>query len=151
MQIIPTILEKDYITAHEKIRRVKDELKWIQVDVIDDCFRPGKTFELELLTRIELNLDNNLWEIHLMVKEPIKWIEKCNFVGATRIIGQVELMNNLEEEYDIIASTHSAFSKNHADSFEANEVKNLGECNISLPEWSLAGDGYTVSIQKKAI
>ena len=53
--------------------------------------------------------------------------------------------------YDIIASTHSAFSKNHADSFEANEVKNLGECNISLPEWSLAGDGYTVSIQKKAI
>ena len=48
-------------------------------------------------------------------------------------------------------STHSAFSKNHADSFEANEVKNLGECNISLPEWSLAGDGYTVSIQKKAI
>lgn len=36
-------------------------------------------------------------------------------------------------------------------SFEANEVKNLGECNISLPEWSLAGDGYTVSIQKKAI
>lgn len=63
----------------------------------------------------------------------------------------IVLMNNLEEEYDIIVSTHSAFSKNHADSFEANEVKNLGECNISLPEWSLAGDGYTVSIQKKAI
>lgn len=63
----------------------------------------------------------------------------------------IVLMNNLEEEYGIIASTHSAFSKNHADSFEANEVKNLGECNISLPEWSLAGDGYTVSIQKKAI
>ena len=29
--------------------------------------------------------------------------------------------------------------------------KKLGYCNISLPEWSLEGDGYTVSIQKKVI
>lgn len=59
------------------------------------------------------------------------------------------LLDNLEEEFDIIASTNSVFSKNHADSFEANEVKNFGECSIRLQEWSLAGAGYTVSIQKK--
>ena len=59
------------------------------------------------------------------------------------------LLDNLEEEFDIIASTNSVFSKNHADSFEANEVKNFGECSIRLQEWSLAGAGYTVSIQTK--
>ena len=59
------------------------------------------------------------------------------------------LLDNLEEEFDIIASTNFVFSKNHADSFEANEVKNFGECSIRLQEWSLAGAGYTVSIQKK--
>ena len=59
-----------------------------------DIFVEGKSFELELLNKIQKEIQNNLLEIHLMVKEPIKWIEKCNFVGASRIIGQVEMMSD---------------------------------------------------------
>jgi ribulose-phosphate 3-epimerase len=95
MQIIPTILEKDFAVAEAKINLIKDKTKWIQIDVIDGYFNEGKSFELELLNK--LRIENNLIEIHLMVKEPIKWIEKCNFVGATRIIGQVEMMNDVEK------------------------------------------------------
>ena len=93
VQIIPTVFEKDFPTAEARIKRVREYGRWIQVDVTDGIFTFGKSFELELLNHIEKNEDI-LWDIHLMVKEPIKWIEKCLFVGASRIIGQVEMMEN---------------------------------------------------------
>lgn len=94
MQIIPTIIEKDFSVAETKIKLIKDKTRWIQIDVLDGYFSEGKSFELELLNKIQKEIQNNLLEIHLMVKEPIKWIEKCNFVGASRIIGQVEKMTD---------------------------------------------------------
>lgn len=97
MIVIPTILEKNFSLAEEKIRLIKDKSKWIQIDVIDGDFSVGKSFELELLNKMEKEIQNNLLDIHLMVKEPIKWIEKCNFVGASRIIGQVEKMTERQK------------------------------------------------------
>ena len=97
MQVIPTILEKEISSAEIKIRLIKDKSRWIQIDVIDGFFSEGKTFELELLNKMQKELQNNLLEIHLMVKEPIKWIKKCDFVGACRIIGQVEKMSDRKE------------------------------------------------------
>jgi ribulose-phosphate 3-epimerase len=96
MQIIPTVLEKDFVKAEERIRLIKDSSQWIQVDVTDNVFTEGKSFELELISKIDFNTDNVLWDIHLMVKEPIDWVNKCAFVGANRIIGQVEMMQNRE-------------------------------------------------------
>jgi ribulose-phosphate 3-epimerase len=97
MQIIPTILDKQFEIAEEKIKLIKDVFKWIQIDVIDGFYMNEKTFEPELLNKTELNTDNNLWEMHLMVKEPIKWIEKCSFINASRIIGQIEMMSDREK------------------------------------------------------
>lgn len=96
MQVIPTILEKNFNQAETKILAVKDLTKRIQIDVIDGSFSFGKTFELELINRIE-NAENVLWETHLMVKEPINWIEKSIFINSSRIIGQVELMSDKEK------------------------------------------------------
>lgn len=96
MQIIPTILEKNFTDAETKVLAVKDLVKRIQIDVIDGVFSFGKTFELELINRIE-GTENILWETHLMVKEPINWVEKSIHINASRIIGQVEMMTNLEE------------------------------------------------------
>jgi len=99
MQIVPTILEKDFSLAHEKILKVNNLVNWIQLDVIDGQFTPGKTFELELVNSIK-GMENMLWETHLMVKNPIKWIEKSIFVNTCRIIGHVEMMPNRDEFVD---------------------------------------------------
>ena len=96
MQIIPTILESDFAAAEKKIIQVKGQFKRIQIDVIDNVFTSGKTFELELINRLE-NTDNILWETHLMVKEPINWIKKSIFINSSRIIGQVEMMSDREK------------------------------------------------------
>ena len=96
MKVIPTILEKNWSEAERKIEIVKDRVTWIQIDVIDGEFLPGKTFELELVKKV-FEESGNLLDIHLMVKEPINWINKCEFAGASRIIGQVEMMTDREE------------------------------------------------------
>ena len=93
MQIIPTILEKDFVQAQNNILMVKDFFKWVQIDVIDGHFSFGKTFELELINKID-QVENILWDIHLMVKEPKNWIKKCDFISASRITGQVEMMSD---------------------------------------------------------
>lgn len=98
MIIIPTTgLKKDFFEAEARISLVKDSNRWIQVDVCDNIFAPGKTFELELLSKLSFNADNILWDIHLMVKNPEDWIEKCLFVGANRITAQVEMMTDREK------------------------------------------------------
>lgn len=97
MRIIPSILEKNWLEAERKIGVIKDLVTWIQIDVVDGFFLPEKTFELELVKKVFEENGSNLLDIHLMVKEPIKWINKCEFVGASRIIGQVEMMSDREE------------------------------------------------------
>ena len=94
--IIPTIFDKDYREAEEKLEMIEGLVKWVQFDVTDNVFTLGKTFELELLNKFGVNTANFLYDIHLMVKDPIKWLEKCLFVNATRVIGQVEMMDNVE-------------------------------------------------------
>lgn len=94
MQIIPTILEKDFSRAENNILAVKDYFKWIQIDVIDGYFSFGKTFELELINKIK-QVENILWDVHLMVKEPKNWIKKCEYINASRITGQVEMMSDV--------------------------------------------------------
>ncbi len=96
VKIIPTVLEKSIIEAEKRIIAVKGKSKWIQIDVIDGTYLPQKSFELELVDRIE-GVENVLWEVHLMVKEPVKWLEKCVFIGASRVTGQVEMMSDREE------------------------------------------------------
>lgn len=96
MQVIPTILEKSFAEAEVKILAVKNLVRRIQIDVIDGMFSFGKTFELELINKIE-NVESVLWETHLMVKEPINWVEKSIFINANRIVGQVEMMSNREK------------------------------------------------------
>lgn len=98
MQIIPTTgLQTNFFEVQKRVEMVVDYSRWIQVDVCDNKFTKGKTFELEQLNKMDFNTNNILWDIHLMVDNPVNWIEKCMFVGASRIIGQVEMMDDREE------------------------------------------------------
>lgn len=96
IQIIPTVFEKDFEQARKRLADIEDSSRWIQIDVTDGVFTYGRTFDLELINKVERG-EKKLWDIHLMVKEPIKWFEKCMFMGATRIIGQVEMMDNRDD------------------------------------------------------
>jgi len=98
MQIIPTTNpQTNYLEVEKRLEQIKDLSAWIQIDIADGILVKPATFPLEILSKPSINLDHNLFDIHLMVKEPINWLNKCMFVEATRITGQVEMMSDREK------------------------------------------------------
>ncbi len=88
-------MESNFDIVEQRIEMVAELTPWVQIDVIDLDFGGGKkTFELELLRKLSVMYDKMLFDIHLMVKEPSNWINKCAFVNASRVIGQVEMMSD---------------------------------------------------------
>jgi ribulose-phosphate 3-epimerase len=98
MQIIPTTNpQTNYLEVEKRLEKIKDLSAWIQIDVTDGILVKPPTFPLELLSHPAIILDKNIFDIHLMVKNPINWINKCLFIEATRITAQVEMMEDREK------------------------------------------------------
>ncbi len=83
----------------------------VQIDIIDGVFADNRTIDPLALREVESNLK---LDFHLMVKEPINWVEKCVHAGADkqslrlrpkrslrsgdlRIIGHIEQMESQVE------------------------------------------------------
>ena len=62
----------------------------------------------------------------------------------------VIIKNDSKQQYSILCSTYSSFSKVHYDDFKALEMDNDESCLICLPEWSLPGAGYAIAIKRKS-
>ena len=93
VKIIPAILASDLASFEEKFNKVTDLVDRVQIDVIDGVFAEQKTIELTELVGREwggVKLD-----IHLMVDEPIEWLEQCKAIGADRVFGQIERMEDV--------------------------------------------------------
>jgi ribulose-phosphate 3-epimerase len=66
----------------------------VQVDIVDGVFAGNKSIDPISLKYVETDLG---LEFHLMVAEPVNWIEKCVSGGASVIIGQIEMMSSQME------------------------------------------------------
>src|SRR4029079_15856558 len=87
--IIPAILTDDVHELTNLIRKCEGKTQCVQIDIIDGVFADNKTVDPSAAR----SLDTKLFiDYHLMVKEPIDWVEKCVVGQATRVIGQVEMM-----------------------------------------------------------
>ncbi len=87
-EIIPAILTNDVKELLELIAKAEGGEK-VQIDIIDGVFASNRTIEPVVLEEVETDLK---LDFHLMVKEPINWLEKCVRAGANRVVGQIEMM-----------------------------------------------------------
>ena len=93
IQIIPSILTNDPKELEEKLKRCEG-LERVQIDIVDGVFAKNKTIDPSALADLDTDLK---LDFHLMVKEPVNWVEKCVRGGADRIIGQIEYMRDQVE------------------------------------------------------
>lgn len=94
VKIIPSVLTSDPEEVRSFLDEAQDVAKRIQIDIIDGVFSNGKTIEPILLKDYDLSFEV---DYHLMVKDPINWVEKCVTGQGDRIIGEVEMMNDQME------------------------------------------------------
>ena len=94
-QVIPGILEENFAEIEKKLNLIKSFTKKVHIDFIDGKFINNKTF---LDPTPFKNFSNELeLEAHLMVEEPIDFLEPLARAGFKRIIGQIEKMADQTE------------------------------------------------------
>ncbi len=95
LEIIPGILEKDWVEIKRKIEVVKLFTKTVHIDFIDGKFAPNSTF---LDPKPFAKFSNDLFlEAHLMVDEPLKYLKPFANAGFKRFIGHIEKMSDQKE------------------------------------------------------
>jgi ribulose-phosphate 3-epimerase len=97
IEVIPAIIAKNFNELKEKVERVKQYVKWVQLDIMDGNFVPNFTWnEPEELKYYDSGV---FMEAHLMISEPEKYAEKWIDAGCKRIIFHIEAAT---DPYEII-------------------------------------------------
>lgn len=102
VEIIPAVLTDSPTEASTLIQRCDGISRRVQIDIIDGVFANNKTIDPSGVKPMDVSL---AYDFHLMVKEPINWIEKCVNATAERIIGQIEMMTSQAEFVDKVQAT----------------------------------------------
>jgi ribulose-phosphate 3-epimerase len=104
MIIVPAILTNDLGEFTTLIAKAEKATNRVQIDVIDDKFSNNKTVDPELLKNISTFLS---FDFHLMVSQPIDWINKCINKETNTLIGQIEMMKDQNEFVDKVKEAGS--------------------------------------------
>ncbi len=94
-RIIPGILEKEWAEIELKIQQVLPFAKEIHIDLIDGKFAPNTTFlDPEPFKKYTKDIP---FELHMMVEEPINYLNAWADAGFQRFIGHIEKMSDQVE------------------------------------------------------
>lgn len=92
VKIIPAILPKSVEEWQEKFDKVKSLVERVQLDIVDGVFAKTKTiFPADLVGE---SFGGVKIDVQLMVDEPVEWLEQCVAIGADRVFGHVERMED---------------------------------------------------------
>lgn len=91
----PGTEDKEWPAIEKKLELVKPFAKSVHIDILDGKFANNTTFNDP--EPYKTFADTFLLEVHLMVEEPITYLEKFAAAGFKRFIGHVEKMSDQAE------------------------------------------------------
>lgn len=106
VMIAPSILSANFAKLGEEIKLVEDlGAEFLHFDVMDGHFVPNISFGIPVLKSIS-KLHNMVNDVHIMISEPKKYIQKLADAGAQIITFHYEACNSLQEVGEIIDLIH---------------------------------------------
>ena len=88
-KVVPAILTDSVEDLENKLQVLKGESEWIHIDIMDGEFVPNQSFDLKEWGGTE----SYSIEVHLMVKNPLQYLEDCKRIGADRVLIHAEIEN----------------------------------------------------------
>ena len=97
MKLAPSILAADFNILGEQIKVIETSgVPYLHIDVMDGNFVPSISFGLPVIASIRKNT-NLIFDVHLMIEEPIRYLEEFKAAGADIITVHVEACKDLKK------------------------------------------------------
>lgn len=102
IKLSPSILSADFANLGTDVKRIAEAgCDWIHIDVMDGIFVPNISFGMPVIKAIRSCTDK-FFDVHLMIKEPIRYIKEFKNAGAEMLTVHVEACENVKETIEAI-------------------------------------------------
>ncbi|GAA0683459.1 MULTISPECIES: ribulose-phosphate 3-epimerase [Clostridium] len=104
IKISPSILSADFAKLGEQIERLNSsDVEMVHIDVMDGSFVPNITFGAPVMKCIRKYTDK-IFDVHLMIEEPARYIEDFVKAGADIITVHYEADRHIDRTVNYIKS-----------------------------------------------
>ncbi len=91
--ITPIIMESDMAVVAEKIKLLQAQKRGkVHIDIGDGLF--SDLLSIAPADLQEVNLEGLTLDMHLLVDDPVEWVEECVALQPARVIAQIERMGS---------------------------------------------------------
>ncbi len=103
MKISPSILSADFRCLENSINKV-NAASILHIDVMDGIFVPNISFGQGIQKQIRSSFKDMIFDTHLMIIDPIKYIKDFVDAGSDYITFHIEADSNIKDTIDLIHS-----------------------------------------------
>ena len=100
MCLAPSILSADFSQLSDSIKQI-EKAQYVHIDVMDGMFVPNISFGAPVMEAIR-PLSNQIFDVHLMIEEPGRYVEQFAKAGADILCVHAEACKHLDRTLQAI-------------------------------------------------
>lgn len=126
-KLAPSILSADFCRLGEQINELENNnIDLLHIDIMDGVFVPSISFGMPVIKSIR-RITDMFFDVHLMISEPIRYIEAFAKCGVDGITVHVEACKDLEATLDKIKEQNMKCAVAINPDTEIEEITNVLE------------------------